>query len=338
MENVMLNCYKLLLTLAITLTVVSGLFPAKNPVRIKDIANIQGVRDNQLMGFGLVTGLQGKGDTQSFKLTQKMLLNLSSNYGFDIKETDIKSKNIAAVMVIANIGGFARRGDNVNVTITSIGDAKSLAGGVLLQTALKAADGNIYAVAQGRMIAGTKEQNSETSASIPEGAIVERDVVSVFTDGSKINIILKNPDFATAIAIKEAVSGINSGLAVNALDAGLVEVTLGEEEKKNPVDFISKLEVLTVTPDSVAMVIIDKKSGIVVSGGDVIIQECSVNIPSAQVNVKTTNSKRSYQIVNQTVGDLVKLLNDSGLETNEVIAMLEAIHRIGAINARLILL
>jgi flagellar P-ring protein precursor FlgI len=290
------------------------------------------------MGFGLVTGLQGRGDTQSFKLTQKMLLNLSSNYGFDIKETDIKSKNIAAVMVIANIGGFARRGDNVNITITSIGDAKSLAGGVLLQTALKAADGNVYAVAQGRMIAGTKEQNSETTASIPEGAIVERDVVSVFTDGNKINIILKHPDFATAVAIKEAVAGINSELAVNAVDAGLVEVTLGEEEKKNPVDFISKLEVLTVTPDNVAMVIIDKKTGVVVSGSDVIIQECSVNIPSAQVNVKTTASKRSYQVINQTVGDLVKLLNDSGLETNEVIALLEAIHRIGAINARLILL
>ena len=334
----MSNFYRLTIIAIITFISAASLFPAKNPVRIKDIAIIQGVRDNQLMGFGLITGLQGKGDTSSFKLTQKMLLNLSANYGFDINESDLKSKNIAAVMVIANVGGFARRGDTVNVTITSIGDAKSLSGGVLLQTALKAADGNVYAVAQGRVIAGTKQQNSETTASIPEGAIVERDIISTFTDGDKLSIILKNPDFATATAIKEAVTGVNSGLKVNAVDAGLVEITLGEEEKNDPVGFISKLEVLTVTPDTIAMVIIDKKTGVIVSGGDVIIQECSVNIPSAQVNVQSTNTKRNYQVANQTVGDLVKLLNDSGLETNEVIALLEAIHKIGAINAKLILL
>jgi flagellar P-ring protein FlgI len=336
----MLKFYKLIVIALICVFSMTEIFPAKNPVRIKDIASIQGVRENQLMGFGLVTGLNGRGDSQSFKLTQKMLLNLSSNYGFDIKENDIKSKNIAAVMVIANIGGFARKGDTVNITVTSIGDAKALSGGVLLQTAMKAADGNIYAVAQGRLIAGTKEQNAETSASIPEGAIVERDVVSTFTDGNKINIMLKSPDFATATAIRDAVAGINSALKVSAVDAGLVEVVLGDDEKKNPVDFISKLEVLTVTPDNVAMVIIDKKTGVIVSGGDVIIQECSVNIPAAQVSVGTSSAgiKKSYQVVNQTVGDLVKLLNDSGLKTDEIIALLESIHKIGAINARLVLL
>jgi flagellar P-ring protein FlgI len=335
----MLNYNKLILTLIIIFFALSALYPAKNPVRIKDIAVIQGIRDNQLMGFGLVTGLQGKGDSGTFKLTQKMLLNLSANYGFDIKETDIKSKNIAAVLVIGTIGGFSRKGDVVNVTISSIGDAKSLSGGVLLQTALKAADGNVYAVAQGRIIAGTKDQNSETSASIPQGAIVERDVISSFTDGNKINIILKYPDFVTANAVKEAVSGINSNLQVNAVDAGMVEVVLGDDEKKNPVDFISKLEVLTITPDTIAMVIIDKKSGVIVSGSDVIIQECTVSIPSVSVKVKSlSGSKNNYQFANQSVGDLVKLLNDSGLDTNEIISLLEAIQRAGAINAKLILL
>jgi flagellar P-ring protein FlgI len=335
----MLNYNKLIITLIIIFFALSALYPAKNPVRIKDIAVIQGIRDNQLMGFGLVTGLQGKGDSGTFKLTQKMLLNLSANYGFDIKETDIKSKNIAAVLVIGTIGGFSRKGDVVSVTISSIGDAKSLSGGVLLQTALKAADGNVYAVAQGRIIAGTKDQNSETSASIPQGAIVERDVISSFTDGNKINIILKYPDFVTANAVKEAVSGINSNLQVNAVDAGMVEVVLGDDEKKNPVDFISKLEVLTITPDTIAMVIIDKKSGVIVSGSDVIIQECTVSIPSVSVKVKSlSGSKNNYQFSNQSVGDLVKLLNDSGLDTNEIISLLEAIQRAGAINAKLILL
>jgi len=335
----MLNCYKRILIIVFIFNIVSA-FAAKNPVRIKDIAVIQGTRDNQLMGVGLVTGLLGKGDSGTFKLTQKMLLNLTSNYGFDIKEDEIKSKNVAAVLVTANIGPFVRKGDLVGITISSMGDAKSLSGGTLLQTALKGADGNVYAVAQGRIIAGNKEQNSETSASIPEGAIIERDVISTFTDGNKLNIVLKFPDFVTANAVKEAVSGINPDLQVVAKDAGMIEVTLGEEEKKNPVDFISKLEVLTVTPDSIAVVVIDKKTGVIVSGGDVQIQECTVSTPSAQVKVGTQQSekKSSFAVKNQNVGELVKILNDTGLEINEIIALLEAIYKAGAINARLIIL
>ncbi|HPO49025.1 MAG TPA: flagellar basal body P-ring protein FlgI, partial [Spirochaetota bacterium] len=245
---------------------------AKNPVKIKDLASIKGVRENRLMGIGLVTGLQGMGDSGSFKLTKKMVANLAINYGFDISEEDIKSKNTAAVLVTADIGGFLRSGDLINVTISSVGDAKSLSGGILLQTALKGADGNIYAVAQGRVIAGTKEQNGETTASIPNGGIAEREIASTFIDGDKISVSLKNPDFTTANLIREAIAGLNPNLAIRSIDAGLIEVILGEEEKKNPIDFISKLEVLTVTPDNISILIIDKKSGIIVSGSEVVIQ------------------------------------------------------------------
>ncbi|HOV15832.1 MAG TPA: flagellar basal body P-ring protein FlgI, partial [Spirochaetota bacterium] len=250
--------FKFFIIIFITIFVVINIF-AKNPVKIKDLASIQGVRENQLMGIGLVTGLQGMGDSKDFKLTKKMLTNLTVNYGFDIKEEEIRSKNVAAVLVTANIGGFARSGDLINITISSVGDAKSLTGGILLQTALKAADGNVYAVAQGRVIAGTKEQSTETSASIPNGAIVEKDIVSTFTDGNKISINLKNPDFTTANLIREAILGLNPNLVINTIDAGLVEVALNEEEQKNPIDFISKLEVLTVTPDNISILIIDKK-------------------------------------------------------------------------------
>ncbi|OHD74978.1 MAG: hypothetical protein A2355_10770, partial [Spirochaetes bacterium RIFOXYB1_FULL_32_8] len=313
---------------------------AKNPVRIKDIAVIQGIRDNQLTGIGLVTGLQGRGDSREFKLTQKMLLNLMTNYGFDLKQEDIKSKNVACVLVTANIGPFVRGGDIVDVSISSIGDSKSLSGGILLQTALKAADGNVYAVAQGRIISGTKDQNSETSASIPQGAIVEKDVVSTFTDGEKINISLKIADFTTANLIREAVLSLNQDLKITAVDAGLVEIILGEEEKKNIVDFISKLEVLTVTPDNIAMVIIDKKTGVIVAGGDVIIQECTVSTPQAQVKISTQNKEKKYtfELKSQTIGELVNILNEAGLQVGEIIALIESVYKVGAINARLILL
>jgi len=313
---------------------------AKNPVRIKDIAVIQGIRDNQLTGIGLVTGLQGRGDSREFKLTQKMLLNLMTNYGFDLKQEDIKSKNVACVLVTANIGPFVRGGDIVDVSISSIGDSKSLSGGILLQTALKAADGNVYAVAQGRIISGTKDQNSETSASIPQGAIVEKDVVSTFTDGEKINISLKIADFTTANLIREAVLSLNQDLKITAVDAGLVEIILGEEEKKNIVDFISKLEVLTVTPDNIAMVIIDKKTGVIVAGGDVIIQECTVSTPQAQVKISTQNKEKKYtfELKSQTIGELVNILNEAGLQVGEIIALIESVYKVGAINAKLILL
>ncbi len=329
----MLN-YKFLFTLLMTL-IICNLF-AKESVRIKDIAIIQGLRENQLMGFGLVTGISGKGDSKTFKLTQKMIMNLASNYGFEITEADIQSKNIAAVIVVATIGSFARSGDKIDVTVSAIGDAKSLVGGTLLQTPLRAANGNIYAVAQGRIITGTKE---ETSASIPQGAIVERDVVSTFINNNKINIVLKMPDFTTANAIKEAVLTINPNLEVKPVDAGLIEIILTEEELNNPVDFISKLEGLTVTPDYVATIVIDKKSGLIVAGSDIVIQDTIVTIPQIQVRVSKNNERKTgFEIKGSTIGELVKILNEIGLTPEEIISLIEALHKANAINAKLIIL
>lgn len=325
--------------IAITLIIMfsANLF-AKNPVRIKDIAIIDGLKDNQLMGFGLVTGLSGRGDSKSFKMTQKMLQNLALNHGFNIDQSELASKNIAAVLVTSTIGAFSRKGDAIDVTISSIGDAKSIEGGILLQTALKGADDNIYAVAQGRIIAGKTEQSTQLSATIPDGAIIENDIVSTFVNDSKIRIILKYPDFVTANQVKESVLGLNSNLLVNAVDAGMVEVTLGEDEKKNPVEFLSKLEVLTVTPDYPSSVVIDKKTGIIVVGEDIVIQDCSVTTPFAQVKVGTDKKKINFEIKGQTVGELVKILDEAGLKNDEIISMIEAIHKIGAINAKLIIL
>lgn len=327
----MLN-YRILIIFLLFNTLVFS----KEAVRIKDIAIIQGLRENQLMGFGLVTGISGKGDSKTFKLTHKMIMNLATNYGFEITEDDIKSKNIAAVIVIATVGSFARSGDRLDVTISSIGDAKSIAGGTLLQTPLRAANGNIYAVAQGTLVSGSK---TETRATIPGGAIVERDVVSNFINENKINIVLRYPDFTTANAIREAILTINPALQVRTVDPGLIEINLTEEELNNPVDFIAKLEILQITPDYVATIVIDKKTGLIVAGSDIIIQDSVVSIPQIQVKVSSDkDKKRNFEIKGATIGELVNILNELGLTIDEIISLIEALYKANAINAKIVIL
>ncbi len=329
--------YKFFIILIIIFLINNALF-SKNQVRIKDIVVIDGLRENQLMGIGLITGLNGRGDSNNFKLTSKMLLNLAVNHGYNINSDDLKSKNVASVLVTAQVGPFTRPGDLVDISISSIGDSRSLEGGILLQTALKGADGNIYAVAQGKIIAGNKEQNSLTTASIPDGAIVEKEISSIYITNNKIRLILKYPDFVTANQIRETILTINPELIINALDAGMIEITLTDLEMENPVNFIAQLEVLTVTPDYVSTVVIDKKTGIIVIGEDISIQNCSISTPFAQVTVGRSRKENNFEITGQTVGELVKILNDAGLQTNEIISLIESIHKIGAINAKLLIL
>ncbi len=307
-----------------------------NPVRIKDITTIEGIRENILMGMGIVTGLGGKGDSRGMIMTQRMFQNLAANYGIDSPAEDIRSNNIAAVMVTARVSGFARAGETIDVTVSAVGDAKSLEGGVLLLTPLKGANGQVYAVAQGRIITGT---TAITTGSSPAAAIIEREIVSSFINNNKINIVLKYPDFVTATQIALAVQSINANLKVRVVDAGLVEVELTEQEINNPADFISQYEILTVTPDNTATVVIDKKTGVVVSGGDIVIQPASVSIPGVQISVGSSqNTPNTHSVSSSTVTEFIATLNAAGLNTDTIISLLEAVYRAGAINARLIIL
>lgn len=308
---------------------------AADAVRIKDITTICGIRENQLTGIGLVVGLSGKGDSDKFGLTRKMLHNFTENYGFSLSEDDLKSKNVAAVTVSAKVSGFLRVGDSVNVTLSSIGDAKSLEGGILLQTALKGADGKVYAAAGGRLIAGKKGSGAEATGTIPSGALIEQNIVSDFINDGKLSLSLKQPDFTTANAVKTAITDMNGNLTAESIDAGLIEITLDEESMKDPISFLSQLELLTITPDFSAAVIIDKKSGMIVSGGNVVIQECSVSLGGLSVNVGKKNDS-NFKIRATTVDELVAMLNQTKISTDEIVALLEAIYQIGALNAKLI--
>lgn len=318
---------------------------SNTPVRLKDIAFIDGLKENQLTGIGLVTGLRGQGDSPQFELTRKMLLNFASNFGFNITESDVKSKNAAAVVVSANIDAFTRVGDSVSVTVSSIGDAKSLEGGILLLTALKAPNGNVYAVSQGRIIAGSKSTNTENTGTIPGGAIVERSVIADYITNNTIRVVLKTPDFTTSNLIKEAIEGLNPQFQVSALDPGVVQVVLDEESLRNPVNAVSQIELLTVTPDFKNAVVIDRKTGVIISGAGVVIRECTISTGSLTVTVSNNNrnnrsntARNSMKIAASTVDELVSVLNQAGIPVNEITSLLEAIHRTGALNAKLIIL
>lgn len=272
-------------------------------VRIKDVADIEGVRENMLVGYGLVVGLMGTGDTvASIPFTRQTLINMLERLGVNSKsaQDQLKTKNVAAVMVTANMPSFARQGSKVDVTLSSLGDAKSLQGGVLLATPLIAADGNTYAVAQGPVIvggftaegaAGTITKNHTTVARIADGATVEVETGFELSElGNKLRLILKNPDFTTAMRMKDAINKLN-GLSAKAVDHGTIDVAL--PENMTAVTAIHLVENTRVTPDTPARVVIDEKTGTIVMGEDVRIGR--VAISHANLTIRVTEMQQVSQ-------------------------------------------
>ncbi len=272
-----------------------GLACADAATRIKDIARIDGVRSNQLYGYGLVIGLNGTGDKQSTYTAQSignMLRRLGINIPADQVTTQIKSRNVAAVIVTADLPAYARPGTRISVTISSINDATSLANGVLVQAPLFAADGNVYAVAQGQvsvgLSAGTRTTNTGplNVARIPNGALVEKDVPSTIVRNGAVSIILNNPDFSTADRIIQVINAsLNSQLA-KATDAGTIRVEIPDDYKNNLVKLIAQIESLPVNPDTTAKVVINERTGTVVVGRDVRISTVAVTHGNISVTVQ----------------------------------------------------
>jgi len=316
-------------------------------VRIKDIAALEGVRENQLLGIGIVTGLAGKGDSSSSALLTKALSNLIAGFGLDIDAKDVKSKNCAVVMVSTDLPAFARPGERIDVQVSSIGDAKSLEGGILLQTNLNAANGQAYAVAQGKLMVTTVKNGVTTVGSIPAGAIVEREVLSEFFTGGRISIVLRNPDFVTAGAVAARLRESFQDIVVDTRDASLIEVEVPEARQADVVDFIGELERLTVTPDVAGKVVIDSASGIVIVGDNVRIGKVAVSYKNFNVSVGTSwgsswgeEEQPSHFVVEDTasVDDLVTTLKAVGLDTEVIVGIIQAIDTAGALFGRLIIL
>jgi flagellar P-ring protein precursor FlgI len=306
-------------------------------VKIKDISFIDGLKENQIYGYGLVVGLQGTGDTKKSPITKSSLKNLLKNMGMEGE--DITSANTAAVLVTAKLPAFVRVGDRIDVTVSSIGDAKSLEGGILAQSPLRGADNLIYAVAQGPLptlrVAGNRRP-VRTVAHIAGGALVEREIATDIVFDDYINIVLKEWDFSLANSVIKAVAGKYPDSKPGMTKAGKIQVRLMKDISLP--EFISSIENIEVTPAYRAKVVVNERDGTIVTGGDVKISGAMVSREGLTVEIKDTANKVSASYIkdSSTVKDLVDSLNAIGANTSDIISILKALEASGALHAELI--
>lgn len=277
----------------ISATLVAGLAPAAP--RLKDITHIDGVRRNQLIGYGLVVGLSGTGDKAGSEFTNRATSNLLERLGMNVSPDDIKLKNVAAVILTADLPPFARAGQRIDVTVSSLGDSPSLQGGTLLLTPLRAANGEVYAVAQGSVIIGGMvavgagggvQVNHATVGRIPSGALLERDSPTAAMPEEYVDLVIEKPDFTTAARVAAALDERFGEGASAALDAGRVRVRIPEEYLNNRVPFMAEMEVVTVKPDATAKVVLDEKTGTIVVGQNVAIRPVAIGHGSLTIQIK----------------------------------------------------
>ena len=316
-------------------------------VRIKDIADLRGVRQNQLVGIGLVTGLAGRGDSPNSELLKAAIANLVSNFGFRIEAADVRSRNCAVVTVSCLIPPFVRAGETVDVTVSSIGDARTLEGGVLLQTPLQGANGQVYALAQGRIFSPPgAAANGRTVGTVPAGAIIEQEVVSGFLSGDSLSILLRSPDFVTANSVGEAIRQAYPDIRLRTVDASMIEITVPEERRDDPVAFIAELESIELTPEASNRVVIDSASGVIIFGERVRIGKVAVSYKDISVDVSPYRAPAPWEEQQSeqnfvfeettTVEDLVETLKTIGLDTQAIIHIMKAIDKAGSLYGTLV--
>lgn len=327
--------------------------------RIGDIANVIGVRDNQLIGYGLVVGLNGTGDGSSSQFTLRSLSNLLQTVNVKIDPADIKSKNIAAVLVTAKLPAFARQGDKVDVSVSSIGDAKSLQGGNLILTPLKGVDGKIYSLAQGSLTIGGmngKEKgqlNHPASANIFGGAIVEREIENDLHEQEYVNLSLKEANFNTAVSIQNELNKKFGKKVAVATDSRTIRMM--RPENLTTVEFLAKTLDVDVKYEKENKIVIDERTGTIVSGvnikvdpvvvthGDITIKieasnsaldDKSVDI-GGDVQIASTENRIKIKEESMTVANIARALTKLGAKPKDIISILENIKRSGAITASL---
>jgi flagellar P-ring protein precursor FlgI len=325
----------------LTLIISFALLPlfAEVKVKVKDIAYIDGLKENQVVGYGLVVGLQGTGDTK-ISITQDSLKNLLKNLGLEESELS-KSRNVAAVVVTAQLPPFVRVGDRVDVTVSSIGDAKSLEGGFLVQSALKGADEQIYVVAQGPLGSSVPGKRAarpvKTVASAVRAGIVEKAIDAQFVTNNSLSLVLREWDFSVADEILKAViekyPQSNPELDQN----GKIRLALPGDVKI--AEFIAGVQDIEVTPDARAKVVINEKDGTIVTGGSVKLSEAMISKDGITVKVEGETKSVSAAMLKDSpsVKDLVDVLNAVGLTTTDVISILKALKDSGALHAELII-
>jgi flagellar P-ring protein FlgI len=311
--------------------------------RVKDIASVKGVRENVLIGYGVVVGLKGTGDSGT-DVTGQSLARLFSKLGLDVQgNAGIKSKNAAAVIVTAKLPPFARTGNRIDVTVSSIGDSSSLEGGVLLVTPLKAGDQNVYAVAQGPVSIGSvadgTTKNFPTVGRVVSGASIEKDLDSNFAGKKSFRLSLHNPDFTTAARLAVTINGELGGKFATARDSGTIDVVVPFNYDGNTVEMLAALENMQVNVDGKAKVVLNERTGTVVMGDRVTLSPVAIAHGDLSIEVKGGDSKRADKIIElksaASVSDLVKSLNALGVQPRDLTAIFQTLRETGALQADL---
>jgi flagellar P-ring protein precursor FlgI len=346
-------------------------------VRVKDLGKLGGWRENALVGYGLVTGLAGTGDSPRSQATRQSVANLLQNFGIKLTPEQVASRNVAAVMVTASLPPFVRRGDTLDVTVTSLGDARSLLGGALLMAPLKGPDGRVYALAQGPLSVGgykydmngnVVQKNHPTVGAIASGATVEVPVSADVADAdARLVFVLSRPDFTDADRIAQAINRQLGAGTARARTAADVEIRPGAGPAADLVQFISRIENVTVEPDRRARVVINERTGVVVAGGDVRISKVSIAHGELRISITTDNTVSQPLVIggaprgvrtefvansrvdvsegdgshyvaptHNTVADLVQALSRMRTSTRDIISILHAVKAAGALHAELV--
>jgi flagellar P-ring protein precursor FlgI len=342
--------------------------------RIKDLADVQGVAPTQLVGYGLVVGLMGTGDGSGSAAALQSTANLLRNMGLEIDPKQLRVRNAAAVIVTAELPAFAKVGQKLDARASSIGDARSLTGGVLLMAPLKAPDGEIYALAQGpvgtggavsqSMSGASLQQNHGATGVLPNGAIVQRENLAVRLDDGPLRLLLRQPDFSSAQAMVDALNQEFGDKSAVAEDAATVRF-LGKDPATGRASLVAKIENVRFVPQRAARVVVNERTGTIVAGSDVRISEVAVTQGGLTIRVdpnwtasqpaalsqgttrtvanpqiKAEEQKAQMQILpaNTSVGDLARTLNSLGATPRDLVAILQAIQKSGALQAELVLM
>jgi len=363
-----------IVTLAMTLSILISATSANAASRIKDIVDFEGVRDNMLVGYGLVVGLNGTGDTLATgHFTKQSLQAMLNRLGVKPTDAGLSSDNVAAVMVTASLPAFSRQGSRIDVTVSALGDSDSLLGGTLLVTPLLGADGEVYAVAQGQLAVGgfqaggdaeTVTKGVPTSGRIASGAIIEREIGYEFGNKASLKLMLRNSDFTTARRISQAVNAFLGTTAAAATDPGTVVLKVPDSYRNQVVNLLTDIEQLRIEPDQLARVVIDEQSGIIVMGENVristvAIAQGSLTIriteaeqvvqpgPFAEVGTTTTVDRTNIEVdqgedkqlavfqSGVSLQEMVNGLNALGIGPRDMITILQAVKTAGALQAEI---
>ncbi len=342
--------------------------------KIRDLCDVVGARDNQLVGYGVVIGLNGTGDDVSAPFAAQSLVSLLRRLGVQVDARQLRLRNVAAVLVISTIPPFSRTGSKLDVTVSSIGNAKSLRGGVLVQTPLRGADRRTYAVAQGPLLVGgfsaggasgsSVQENTTTTGRVPSGALIEREIKTTFSTEGKVQLALRAPDFANAQRIVEAVDKAFGKGSAKALDGGTVVVKAPASLKNKPVELLAKVGEVDVDPSVNARVVINERTGTIVAGGDVRLSPVAIAQGGITITIKETPVVSQPEalaggettVVNRTdveatekvppalsyiggaasLADVAQALSAFGVPPRELASLMQALRTAGALRAEII--